>query len=102
MFGIDEGAGAAGFLGFRNDVQRDGRLARAFRAIDFDNAAPRQAADAERDVEAQRAGGNHISFNRLLPRAEFHDRAFAEGPFDLAEGGFQCLVAIHGILVDQS
>ncbi len=36
------------------------RLARALRAVDFDDAALGQAADAERDVEAERAGRNRL------------------------------------------
>ena len=65
--------------------QRKRGLARRFRPVDFDHASARQSADAERHVEAERAGRHDrdISGNRLL--AELHDRAFAELFFDLAE-----------------
>ena len=35
-------------------------LPRRLRAVDLDDAAARQAADAERDVEAERAGGDDL------------------------------------------
>ena len=49
MLGIDEGGDAAALLGFGDDVQRQGRLAGGFRAVDLDDAAAWHAADAERD-----------------------------------------------------
>ena len=67
MLGVDEGAGAALLLGLGDDVQRERGLARAFRAVDFDDAALGQAADAERDIEAQRAGRDRFDLQR--PRA---------------------------------
>ncbi len=60
MLGIDEGAGAAAPLRLGDGMQGERRLAGAFRAIDLDDAAARQAADAEREVEPQRAGGNDL------------------------------------------
>ena len=55
MLGIDEGRAAAGLLRLGNRVQRQRRLARALRPVDFDHPAARQAADAKRDVEPERA-----------------------------------------------
>jgi hypothetical protein len=46
-------------------VQRERGLARAFRPVDLDDAALGQAADAERDVEAERAGGDRLDVRRL-------------------------------------
>ena len=43
-------------LRFGYNMQRERRFARAFRAIDFDDPALGQAANAERDIEPQRAG----------------------------------------------
>ena len=40
--------------------RRQRGLAGGFRAVDLDDAAARQAADAERDVEAERAGGDDL------------------------------------------
>jgi hypothetical protein len=41
-------------------MQRQRRLARAFRPVDLDDPALGQAADAERDVEPQRAGRGRL------------------------------------------
>src|SRR3546814_8320976 len=94
MFGVDEGTGAALLLRLGEDVQRQGRLARAFRAVDLDDAAARQAADAERDVEAERAGRHRLDVDHVIALAALHDRAFAEGTLDLAERRFQSLVLV--------
>ena len=53
VFGVDIGGDAALFLGFGHDMQRQRGLARRFRPVNLDHAAARQAADAERDVEAR-------------------------------------------------
>ncbi len=75
-------------------VQRQRRLARAFRAINFNDAALGQAANAERDVERQRAGGDRFDLDhRLLAQA--HDRAFAEGLVDLLQSGCQGLLLVR-------
>ena len=58
VFGVDEGADAALLLRLGDDMQRQRGLAGGFRAVDLDDAAARQAADAQRDVEPQRAGRN--------------------------------------------
>ena len=68
MLGIDEGADAALLLRLGDGVQRQRRLARAFRPVDLDDAAARQAADAERDVEAERAGRDGLDLDHLLVR----------------------------------
>ena len=68
VLGVDEGAGAAALLRLGDDMQRQRRLARAFRPVDLDDPAARQAADAERDVEAERAGRDHLDV-RSRPRA---------------------------------
>ena len=56
VLGVDEGTGAALALGFGDDVERQRGLARALRSVDLDDAAAWQAADAERDVEAEGTG----------------------------------------------
>jgi hypothetical protein len=66
VLGVDEGAGAAQLLHLGHDLQRQRGLARRFRAVDLDHAAARQAADAQRDVQAQRAGGDDLDV--LRPR----------------------------------
>ena len=60
VLGVDEGADAAALLRLGDDVERQRGLAGRLRAVDLDDAAARQAADAERDVEAERAGGDDL------------------------------------------
>src|SRR6185437_8840833 len=101
MLGVDEGAGAALLLGLGDDMQRERRLARAFRPVDLDDAALGQAADAQRDIEAQRAGRDRLDLQRLA-LAELHDRTLAEGPLDLGERRVQGLVLVlHAFFLDQ-
>src|SRR5262245_36628052 len=58
MFGVHECRHAAALLGFRDDLERQRRLARGLRAEDFDDATARHAADAERVVDADGASRN--------------------------------------------
>ena len=94
VLGVDEGARAAGALDFGDDLQGQRGLARGFRAVDLDDAAARQAADAERDVEAERAGGDGLDVVGRARLAEAHDRALAELLLDLAQRGRQRLLAV--------
>src|SRR4029450_259095 len=58
-------------------------------------AAPaRRAPDAERDSEAERAGGDHRHVGRRGVVAELHDRALAELFFDLADGEIERAFAV--------
>ena len=54
-----------------------------------------QAADAERDVEPERTGRDGLDLDDLILRAELHDRALAEGPFDLRKCRLERLAFIH-------
>src|SRR5271168_2936454 len=76
-------------------MQRQRGLARGFRAVNFDDAAARQAADAERDVEAERTGRNRLDLHRLLVLAQAHDRALAERALDLRERRVERLGLVH-------
>ena len=66
VLGVDEAADAAALLRLGDDVQRQRRLAGGLRPVDLDDAAARQAADAERDVEPERAGRDRLDLDRLL------------------------------------
>ena len=103
VFGIDEGAGAAQLLRLGERMERQRRLAGAFGAVNLDDAAAGQAADAERDIEADGAGRHDIRLDHLA-LAEAHDRALAEGALDLRDGRFQglVLVLVHGFLFHQT
>ena len=96
VLGIDEGADAALLLRLGDAVQRERGLAGGFRPVDLDHAPARQAADAERDVEAERAGGDRLDVHRLVVLAEPHDRALAEIALDLGERGIKGLRLVHG------
>jgi hypothetical protein len=66
-------------------VERERRLAGALRPVDLDDAPARQAADAQRYVEAERAGGDDLDLGPLAAVAEPHDRALAERALDLRD-----------------
>jgi hypothetical protein len=89
---VDEGGEAALALGLGDDAQAEGRLAGGLRAVDLDDAALRQAADAEGEVDGERAGREHLDLH-LGVAAEAHDRAFAELLGDGGDGEFDVLVA---------
>ena len=95
MFGIDEGADATLLLGFGNGLQRQCRLAGAFRSIDFDHAPLGQSTDSQRDIEAERSRRNGFDFDNAVFSTELHDRSLAERAFDLGECRFKCLAFIH-------
>ena len=94
MLGIDECGAAADFLGFGDGVQSERRLARALGAVNLDHPPTREAADAQRDIEAEAAGGGRVDLH-LLAAAEPHRRALAEGPVDLRERRLERLLPIH-------
>ena len=75
---------AAGLLGVGHGVQRDRRLARGLRAVDLDDAATGQPADAERDVEGGGAGRDDADRDAAT-LAQAHDGALAVGTVDLGD-----------------
>jgi hypothetical protein len=95
VFRVDERRHAALLLGLGDDLQRQRRLAGRFRPEDFDDAAARHAADAERVVDADGAGRNRFNRGDDIVLAEAHDRAFAELLFDLAD---RCVERFHPFL----
>jgi len=66
-------------------------LAGGLRAVDLDHPAARQAADAQRNVEAQGAGGDHLDVLDHLALAQAHDGALAELLLDLGQRHLQGL-----------
>ena len=93
VLGIDEGAGPALLLRLGDDRERQSGLARGFRAVDLDHPAPRQAADAQRNIQPQRARGN-TGDGDVLPVSHPHHRALAELALNLAQGRLQCLFLV--------
>src|SRR6516165_3631961 len=102
MLGIDEGTNAALLLCLGDAMQRERGLARRFRAVNLDHPAARQPADAERYVEAERAGGHRLDVHRLHVFAEPHDRALAEAALDLGERGIESFRFVHGRSFDET
>src|SRR5436189_27425 len=78
-------------LRVRDHRERERGLARGLGAIDLDDATARQAADTQRNVEPDRATGNHVhrAPSAILP--QLHDGALAELLLDLLEGKLECL-----------
>src|SRR5213594_1462641 len=95
MLRVDEGADAAPLLPLGDQLEGERRLARRLGAVDLDDAAARDAADAERDVEAQRTGGERRDVAGEGRLAEPHDRALAELLLDLAEREVDRPLAVH-------
>lgn len=97
---VDEGRLAARLLGLGDHLQGDGRLAGGFRAVDLDNPALGDAADAEGDVKGERARRDNVDVHRLvLPQP--HQRARAILLLDLGNNlveGFLPLFAGAGDL----
>src|SRR5471032_651527 len=91
VFGIDEGAGATEFLHLGDGLQGQRGFTGRFRTVDFHHAAARQAADAERDVQAERAGRDDLHFFDRGAGVHAHHGPFAELLFDLRQCGSEGL-----------
>ena len=91
MLGVDERAGASDLLHLCDDLQRQRGLARRFRAVDLDHPTARQAADAECDVQPERAGGHDLDVLGHLGVGQPHHRALAELLLDLGQRSGQRL-----------
>src|SRR6516162_3280360 len=102
VLGVNKSAGTAAPLRFGDDVQRERRLPGALRAVNLDDTAARQPADAERDVEAQGARRNYLGVGGGLTRSELHNRALAKSSFDLPERRVQSPLLVHRFLVQQA
>ena len=94
MFGVDERGRAADLLRFGDGMQRQRRLARTFRAVNLDDPPLGQAANAKRDVEAERAGRDRFDL-QLFARPQLHRAALAEGAVDLGQRRVQCFLSVH-------
>ena len=91
---VDERADAAAALRLGDHVVDERRLTRRLRAEDLDDPAARQAADAERDVERERARRDRADRDLRLV-VHLHDGALAELALDLSQRRVECLLAIH-------
>ena len=96
VLGVDERRLPAQLLRLGDEVVDHGRLARRLRAEDLDDAAARDAADAEGDVERQRPGGHELHVVAHGVVAEAHDAALAELALDLGDGSLEGFVFVQG------
>jgi hypothetical protein len=92
MLSVDEGADAAPALRLGDHVVDECRFPGGLRAEDLDDPPARQSADAEGEVERERAGGDGADRD-LRVVVHPHDRALAELALDLSESGVECLFA---------
>ncbi len=85
MFGVDESGDTVGFLRVGDDMQSESRFATGLGAIQLDDPASRHALTSESEVERECAGADALD---LVVRrvGQLHDRAGAEGLFDLPDG----------------
>ena len=95
---VDEGRRAAVLLRLGDRVQRERRLTAGFRSVDLDDAAARETADAEGEIEGDRAGRDDVERHAFLELAHLHDRALAELPLDLGEGVGRGRAAVRLVL----
>src|SRR5690606_23927516 len=89
---------AARALDIRDGVERQRRLTRGLRTIDLDDPTTGQPTDAERDVERDGAGLDHLHRSPLVA-AEAHDRSLSELAVDLRQGVLEGLRLLHCGLV---
>ena len=94
VFGIDKGAHTAVFLALGDGFQTQGGFTGRFRAENFNNAAARQTADTERQIDAERAGRDDFEVFILMAAVHFHNGTFAELFFDLGQGCGQCFAFV--------
>ncbi len=94
VLGVDERRQAAGLLGVGDDVEHQGGFAGGFRPENLHHPPARHAADAQRQVHRQRAGGNDFDALFGTGVAQAHDAAIAVGLGDGGNGGFQ--IALRG------
>ena len=84
VLGVDERADAAAPLRLGDHVVDERRLARRLGAEDLDDPPAREPADAEREVERERSGGDRADRHLGALVAHPHDGALAEVALDLA------------------
>jgi hypothetical protein len=72
MLGVDEGSNASCTLSVRNGVEGERRLTRRLGSVDLDNAAARQTANAESNIEGNGTRGDDLHRSTVVA-AQSHD-----------------------------
>ena len=83
MFRVDERHDTAERLRLGKDLQRQSGFAAGLRSVHLDDSTPRNAADPQRCIKWQCAGGYSADVQVMAAITVFHDGAFAELRFDL-------------------
>src|SRR5258708_37008982 len=86
VLGSHDGADAAAPLRVGVDVLGERRLARALRPVDLGDAAARNAADAEGEIERDGAGRNGLHLHMRTMFAAIHNSSLAKAPLELRDG----------------
>ena len=96
---VDERGDAARLLRLRDGVERERRLAARLRTVNLDDAPPRIAADAQRDVEPDAPGRDDLNaVGEARPFFEAHDRALAVLLLDGRDGQVDGLALVLGVV----
>ena len=90
VFHVNKGNLSAFFLCFCNDVQGNGCLTGAFRAVQFHDSASWNTANSERHIQGNGTGRNGIHLH-VGVAAEPHNRSLAIYFFQMCNGALQCL-----------
>ncbi|OQC48169.1 MAG: hypothetical protein BWX60_00119 [Candidatus Marinimicrobia bacterium ADurb.Bin030] len=77
MLGVNVGRDAVFLLRFGNDMQGERGFTAGFRPVNLHHTAARNTERSQRDIEAQRAGGNGRNIS-VFRTAQLHNRALAE------------------------
>ena len=85
MLGIDETRDSASFLNLSHHMKGNRRLTGRFRSVDLHDASFGNTALSERNVKAQRSGGNSLHVHIRTVLAKTHDRALAVLLLNLAQ-----------------
>ena len=96
MFGVDKRRQASRLLRVGDEVQHQGRLAAGFRSENLDHPTARHAPDAQRQVERERAGGDHVDFDLRAGISQPHDASVAVGFGDAGNGRVEIALARWG------
>ena len=96
MFGVDECRQPAALLRVGNDMEHERGLAGRFRPENLNDTTARHAADAQRQIKRERAGGDHINLRLRARVAQPHDAPVTIGLGDGRNGGVQLALAGGG------
>ena len=88
MLRIDETGDTAALLNLRDHVQGNGGLTTGLRSVDLYDPALRNAALSQRDIQADRSGGDRLHLHLRRGISQTHHGSLAVLLFKLTEGCF--------------